>query len=228
MNPVRRIASQHQLALVAAALLLPIPLLVVSGLTLPLPSAVARGIGSVVPSATGVDEHAAGGAAHATLERGASSGGFGGSAAVDAAGGEGARAEGRFDVRRSGRLRRGGAKGVDRTRTGSGRTSDGDPAPADDGAPDDPDGPPANPDGEPPVGGSDRGTSTDAPPKSPLGVRVDGAGQENAATVATSESGVTVNVGSGDSSEPGPTVEATSTDGSTTRVDGGTPAVPIP
>jgi hypothetical protein len=226
MNPVRRIASQHHLALVAVALLLPIPLLVVSGLTLPLPSAVARGIGSVVPSATGADESTAGGAAHATLERGASSGRFGGSAAVDATAGHGARAEGRLGLRRSGRLRRGGASGVDRTGTG-GETSNGDTAPAGEGDPSDPESPPVSPDGGPPEGGHDRGSSG-TPPKSPLGVRVEGAGQDDAGTVATSEDGVTADVRSGESSETGPTVEATSTDGSTTRVDGGAPGLSIP
>jgi len=48
MRPARRTLSKRELALVAAALLLPVPLFAQSGLSLPLPGAVERGFGSLV------------------------------------------------------------------------------------------------------------------------------------------------------------------------------------
>ncbi|HEU0245895.1 MAG TPA: hypothetical protein VFR38_02310 [Gaiellaceae bacterium] len=113
MRSARRTLSKRELALVAAALLLPVPLFAQSSLSLPLPGAVARGFGSLVTleandersgtsargraSETGANERRSGraslavtraGGSTATSEEGSGEGGAG--TAAESAGSQGA------------------------------------------------------------------------------------------------------------------------------------------
>jgi hypothetical protein len=227
MSALRQLSARRHLALVASALLLPIPLLVVSGLSLPLPSALARGIGSIVPSATGTDEPAVAGAAGVTVGVGAATGELGGSAGVGTAPQVGAAANGRLAIGRRGRTRPNRAGVVNGSGSHDGATSSGGHTSSGEGAAT-PESPPANPEGG---GSKGQGSSAGTAPNGAPGIRLEGAGQGSEAAASASRNGLAVAVGSGGSTDPGASAEVTSTDGSTTRVDSRTPpqtGLPLP